>query len=369
MLHKTALHQTHVDLGAKMGEFAGYDMPLYYGEGVIKEHEWVRESCGLFDVSHMGQITIEGEGTAEFLETLTPSAFQPKAHGRAQYTVLLNEEGGIIDDLIITRINDNKFFAVINAGCKDKDIAWIKSQLPEHLTLTYFEDHALIAVQGPKAESVLREALQIDLADFPYMHITEAKTPRGVDILVSRVGYTGEDGFEISIPNDNAAACAGMLLDHDAVKPIGLAARDSLRLEMGYALYGHEINAETSPIEAGLSWVMSKKTTGYFGYDRIAGERENGTANKLVGVKLIDKGVARDGAELRNEADEKVGWLTSGGFSPTLKEAIGIAYIQSDLAEIGQKIFVNVRGRNIAAEISATPFIPASTKSMKKKAA
>ncbi|NCT41805.1 MAG: glycine cleavage system aminomethyltransferase GcvT [Alphaproteobacteria bacterium] len=369
MLRKTALHQSHIDLGAKMGEFAGYDMPLYYGEGVIKEHEWVRSHCGLFDVSHMGQITIEGEGVAQFLEKLTPSAFQPKAHGRAQYTVLLNEEGGIIDDLIITRIDDNKFFAVINAGCKDKDIEWIKSQLPSTLKFKYLEDNALIAIQGNWAERILHEVLEIETDDLPYMHMMQAQAPNFDTMYISRVGYTGEDGFEISVPNACAEEIWSKLLDHSEAKPIGLAARDSLRLEMGYALYGHEINAETSPVEAGLSWVISKKTEGYFGYDRIAKERENGTENKLVAVKLIDKGVARDGAELRNEADEKIGWLTSGGFSPTLKESIGIAYIKSDAANLGDKIFVNVRGRNIAAEIAKTPFLPAKTKSMKKKAA
>ncbi|MFK7839772.1 MAG: glycine cleavage system aminomethyltransferase GcvT [Bdellovibrionales bacterium] len=369
MLRKTALHQSHIDLGAKMGAFAGYDMPLYYGEGVIKEHEWVRSHCGLFDVSHMGQITIEGEGVAEFLETLTPSAFQPKSHGRAQYTVLLNEQGGIIDDLIITRVNDTKFFAVINAGCKDKDIAWIKSQLPDHLTFTYMQDHALIAMQGNAAELILNEVLGVYADDLPYMHMMEAQAPNAEPMLVSRLGYTGEDGFELSVPNACAAQVWNKLLEHSETKPIGLAARDSLRLEMGYALYGHEINADTSPIEAGLSWVMSKKTDQYFGYDRITKDREQGTDNKLVGIKLIDKGVARDGAEIRNQNDEKIGWLTSGGFSPTLKASIGIAYVKADQAQTGSSVFVNVRGRNIAAEIANTPFLSAKTKSMKKKAA
>ena len=369
MLRKTALHQSHIELGAKMGEFAGYDMPLYYGDGVIKEHEWVRRHCGLFDVSHMGQIIIEGEGVAEFLEKLTPSPFQQKAHGRAQYTVLLNEEGGIIDDLIITRMDDNKFFAVINAGCKEKDMEWIKSQLPPKMKFTYLENNALIAIQGSWAERILHEILEIEAHDLPYMHMMETMAPNFDKMYISRVGYTGEDGFELSIPNDCVEGIWNKLLDHSEAKPIGLAARDSLRLEMGYALYGHEINAETSPVEAGLTWVISKKTDSYFGYDRIQKELEQGTENKLVGIKLIDKGVAREGAEIRNDADEKIGWLTSGGFSPTLKESIGIAYVKSDAGEIGDKVFVNVRGRNIAAELTSTPFMPAKTKSMKKKAA
>ncbi len=369
MLKETALHKAHLEAGAKMGEFAGYDMPLYYGEGVIKEHEWTRSHCGLFDVSHMGQITLEGPGIAEFLEKLTPSAFQPKAHGRAQYTVLLNEQGGIIDDLIITRLEDDKFFAVINAGCKDKDIEWIKSQLPAGIKLNYMQDRALIAIQGNWAERILHEILEIEAHDLPYMHLMETQAPNFEPMFVSRVGYTGEDGFELSVPNAVAEDIWNELLNHPEAKPVGLAARDSLRLEMGYALYGHEINAETSPVEAGLTWVMSKKTEGYFGYDRIQKELAEGTPQKLVGIKLTDKGVAREGAEIRNDADEKIGHLTSGGFSPSLKESIGIGYINADLAEPGTKINVNVRGKNLAAQVASMPFIPAKTKSMKKKAA
>ena len=364
---KTALHQSHIDLGAKMGGFAGYDMPLYYADGVMKEHEWTRRHCGLFDVSHMGQVLLEGKGIAEALEKLTPSAFQAKALGRAQYTVLLNEDGGIIDDLIITRLAENKFFAVINAGCKEKDIAWIKSKLPPALRVTHLENQALIAIQGNWAERILHEKLEIEAHDLPYMRMMEAQAPDFEKIYVSRVGYTGEDGFELSLPKSSVLNIWNTLLEHPEAKPVGLAARDSLRLEMGYALYGHEINAETSPVEAGLSWVISKKTDGYFGYDRIQKELNEGTQKKLVGIKLTDKGVAREGAEIRNEADEKIGELTSGGFSPSLKESIGIGYVPSSMAEPGTKIFVNVRGRNIPAETVKMPFVPAKTKSMKKQ--
>jgi len=369
MLKHTALHQSHVNLGAKTGEFAGYDMPLYYDEGVVKEHEWTRSHCGVFDVSHMGQIILEGENVAEFLEKLTPSAFQPKANTRAQYTVLLNEDGGIIDDLIITRREENKFFAVINAGCKDKDIAWIKSHLPEGIKLTYLDDRALIAIQGNWAERILHEVFNIKTDDLPYMHMIEAQAPNFEMMYISRVGYTGEDGFELSVPNDSAEEIWNKILDHPEAKPVGLAARDSLRLEMGYALYGHEITPETSPVEAGLSWVMSKKTDSYFGYDRIAREREEGTEKKLTGIQLTGKGVAREGAEIRNKDDQKIGWLTSGGHSPTLKSSIGIGYVKAEYAQTGEEIFVNVRGRNIEAVTAATPFIPAKTKAMKKKAA
>lgn len=371
-MHKTALHELHIELGAKMGEFAGYDMPLYYGLGVIGEHEWVRESCGLFDVSHMGQIVLEGPGAAEFWERLTPSGFKGKAPGRGQYTVLMNEKGGIIDDLIITRTGEESFFAVINAGCKEKDIAWIRSQLSPDLELTYLEDRALIALQGPKAESVIAETLGINLSGLPYMHMTEDKTALGgqeITVFVSRLGYTGEDGFEISVPNAQAAEAAKRLLAHEAVRPIGLAARDSLRLEMGYALYGHDIHDDVSPVEADLGWIMSKANTGFIGAPLVLAQKEKGPSRRRIGIRLLDKGVAREGAEIRDENDEIVGALTSGGFSPTLKESIGQGYIRPDLAVPGRQVFVNVRGRNLLAVVSTLPFVPAKTKSMKKEAA
>jgi len=373
-LKKTPLHQNHLDMAAKMGEFAGYDMPLYYGEGVMAEHLWTRSNAGLFDVSHMGQIEISGPGAVAFWQKLTPSYFEKKAHGRAQYTVLSNEQGGMIDDLIVTRMGDDRFFAVVNAGCKDKDIEWIKSHLPDDLTFTYFEGRALVALQGPKAEAALARVSGIDLADMPYMFAAEAKLPDGTDILISRLGYTGEDGFEIAVPQERAAAFWEELLACEEIKPVGLAARDSLRLEMGYPLYGHDIDDTTSPVEADIGWIMGPKTKGgnntdFIGAARVLREREEGASRKRVGIKLTGKGVAREGAEIRNVSDEKIGELTSGGHSPSLKESIGQGYIDPAYTEIGTKILVNVRGRNIEAVIAPMPFIPASTKSMKKKQA
>lgn len=368
-MKQTALHKAHIDMGAKMGEFAGYDMPLFYEDGVMKEHEWVRSHCGIFDVSHMGQVTIEGPNVADYLEKITPSAFQKKGMGRAQYTVLTNEQGGIIDDLIITRMEENKFFAVINAGCKDKDIAWMKEHLPLDLTFFYMENRALIAVQGPWAERVVHEVLEVETGDLPYMHMMETQMRDGTPIFLSRLGYTGEDGFEISVPNEEAPALWEALASHPEVKPIGLAARDSLRLEMGYALYGHDIDEETSPVEADLGWVMSKNNTGFIGAERVMKDKEQGPARKRVGIKLTDKGVAREGAEIRNQDDQKIGVLTSGGFSPSLKESVGQGYVESAYLDSGTPLFVNVRGRNIAAVVADLPFMPAKTKSMKKKAA
>ncbi|HEY0902029.1 MAG TPA: glycine cleavage system aminomethyltransferase GcvT [Micavibrio sp.] len=358
---KTALYDSHLKAGAKTGPFAGYDMPLYYTDGVLKEHEWVRSQAGLFDVSHMGQIYLEGPGVVAFLEHITPSAFAKLGAGVAKYTVMTNPAGGIVDDLIITRINDQKFFSVINAGCKEKDIAWMTAHLPADVTLTRLDERALLALQGPQAEAALREVLDIDAGDLGYMRVMFVG-----DLIISRLGYTGEDGFEISVPASKAAVLWDQFLASPLVKPIGLAARDSLRLEMGYPLYGHDIDDHTSPLAADLGWVMGKTNTGFIGADKIL---DQPLPRKRVGVKLIDKGIAREGAEIRNDKNEVIGALTSGGHSPTLKSSIGMGYVDSAYAVPGTKIFVTVRGNHIAAEITALPFIPARTKSIKKAAA
>jgi aminomethyltransferase len=296
------------------------------------------------------------------LEKITPSSFQGKKIGQAQYTVLTNEQGGIVDDLIVTKLADNEFYLVVNAGCKEKDIAWIKSHLPAVLQLYQMKDHALIAVQGPWAERVVHEILGTQVSKMPYMTLMRAQTPYGTPIFISRLGYTGEDGFEVSIPNADALEVWDAMLKHAEVEAVGLAARDSLRLEMGYCLYGHEINDNTTPLEAGLSWIM-RKDNQFIGGVKATQKPER----KRVGIKLLDKGVAREGAEIRNEADEIVGALTSGGFSPSLKESIGMGYVPAEL-KTDEKIFVNVRGRNIPAEIATLPFLKPKTKSMKKAA-
>ncbi len=358
---KTALHATHLSLSAKMGEFAGYDMPLYYGLGVKQEHEWVRENAGIFDVSHMGQVLLTGKGTQSLLERLTPSSYDNLGVNRTKYTVLMNEDGGIIDDLMVTRTDDEEFHLVINAGCKEKDIAWIKENLTDGIEFKNYDDWSLIAIQGPKAEAVIKEALGIDLSDIPYMSLWY----EDYTMFISRVGYTGEDGFEISVQNDDAVDLWNKLQAHDAVEPIGLAARDSLRLEMGYCLYGHDIDAKTTPLEAGLGWVMGKNNAGFIGADKVLPQKKNGVTKKRVGIKITGKGVAREGAEIRNTDDEVIGELTSGGFSPSLSASIGQGYVPTQYADIGQAIFVNVRGRNIEAEVAKMPFLSPKTKSMK----
>lgn len=348
----TALHAAHASLSAKMGEFAGYDMPLYYSEGVLKEHEWVRAHAGIFDVSHMGQIILSGSGAVQFLEKITPSNFQSAQERVAKYTVLTNEQGGIVDDLIVTKLANDKFFCVINAGCKEKDIAWMVRHMPSNVELQILDDRALVAIQGPDAEKVIREALSLDLSDVAYMRLYDHDR-----CWISRLGYTGEDGFEISMPQEDAVILWGKFMAHPSVKPIGLAARDSLRLEMGYCLYGHDINDETTPLEADLSWVMSKTNTDFIGAEKV-----KAPLKKRVGFKLIDKGIAREGAEIRTVRDETIGVVTSGTFSPTLKQSIGQGYVPVEYASPGSQVLVHVRGNNILGEITAMPFVQPKVK-------
>ena len=351
-MKQTPLHSAHLALSAKMGEFAGYDMPLYYALGVLKEHEWVRAHCGIFDVSHMGQVTLEGAGVLDFLHHLTPSDFSKLKIGSAKYSVLLNDNNGIIDDFIVTRYGENGYFLVINAGCKEKDIAFITSKLPDNVTLKVHDDYALVAVQGPEAEKVLKEALDLDVSALGYMKMME----HGGRCYVSRLGYTGEDGFELSVPVEDLQILWSRLLAHPSAHPTGLAARDSLRLEMGYCLYGHDIDDTTSPREADLEWVMAK--------DKISAFPE--PIRKRVGLVLTDKGVAREGAEILNKAGEKIGVLSSGGYAPSLKQSIGQGYVPIEYAAEGTEIQVNVRGNNIAAKITKMPFLKPQTKQTSK---
>ena len=363
---KTPLHKLHQDLGAKMGEFAGYDMPLFYGEGVIAEHKWVRESAGLFDVSHMGQVSFVGNNVPQFFQKLTPSWFETLPESKAKYTVLMNEQGGIIDDFIVTNMGEEHFFAVINAGCKDKDIAWFEKHLPEDIDMHEHKDRALLALQGPKSETVLSSVLNLDFSALGFMQANEYEHPEFGLLTISRLGYTGEDGFEISVLNQYAPTLWNALLEKEAVKPIGLAARDGLRLEMGYPLYGHELDETTSPIEADLSWVVSKNNTGFIGADRVLKEKEAGVKRKRFGIKLLDRGVAREGTEVFCHEGKKLGVMTSGGHSPILNASVGMAYLD-EACQSDTGVYARVRNRNLSARIVDLPFIEARTKSNVKK--
>jgi aminomethyltransferase len=350
-LKQTPLFDAHVSLQAKMCPFAGYTMPIYYPLGVLKEHEWVRTQAGLFDVSHMGQIILTGADCANFLETITPSALQSLSIQKCKYTVLLNEAKGVLDDCIFTRLYEDQFYAVINAGCKDKDIAWLNNILPHSVRLKHLEDLALLALQGPEAENVLSRLLDLDLSDLPYMAMRMVQFD-GVDIKIFRLGYTGEDGFEISCPNQRVHDLWNALLSDDAVKPIGLAARDSLRLEMGYCLYGHELTEEITPFEADLNWILRKDIP-----------RQN---PKFIrkGFVLLDKGIAREGADICLASGRVCGLVTSGGFSPTLKKSIGMMRIENSDDLLAHDLYVKVRDQMIAIQIAPLPFVPARTKKL-----
>jgi len=364
----TFLNQTHRSQGGKMVEFAGYDMPVQYKDGMLKEHEWVRNgNVGIFDVSHMGQFIIEGKNVAKFLSSITPTDFSLSTNSLAKYTVLTNENGGIIDDLIITKINDEKFFIVLNAGCKEKDANWIKKNLPENITFTELTDRSLIAIQGSKSEQILDSFLkESNLANLPYMNLGTYKLKdNNEEIFISRTGYTGEDGFEVSIKNSAVNNFWLKLSNFSEIKPIGLGARDSLRLEMGYPLYGHDLDETISPIEASLSWVVSKTNTNFIGSSRILNEKNNGAKRKRFGLKLLDKGIAREGTEIKKNGTI-IGKLTSGGFSPSLKISIGQGYFDPTEVKINDQVHAVVRDREIPALITSFVFIEAKTKSNKK---
>lgn len=363
----TALNKIHRNQGAKMVEFAGYDMPVQYLDGMLKEHEWTRSgNVGIFDVSHMGQFFIEGAEVVKFLSHITPTDFSLSTTNLAKYTVLTNPEGGIIDDLIITKLSDTKFFIVLNAGCKEKDSAWIRKNLPEGIKFEELSNRSLIAIQGGKAQEVLNKFLASgNLAELPYMNIGFYKLKSGEEIFISRTGYTGEDGFEVSIENSIAEKFWLDLSSQSEVKPIGLGARDSLRLEMGYPLYGHDLDDSTSPIEAALGWVVSKSNLSFIGSERVLKEKAEGVKRKRIGVKLLDRGIAREGSEVRKDG-KKIGILSSGGFSPNLKVSIGQGYFDTSLAKIGDSVLVLVRDREIPAILTSPVFVEAKTKSIKK---
>jgi len=366
-MNKTILNQIHQDQGGKMVEFAGYSMPVQYKEGMLKEHEWVRGgNVGIFDVSHMGQFIMQGENTAEFLNKITPSNFIISKPKVAKYTVLTNEEGGIIDDLIITKLEEDKFFIVLNAACKEKDVAWITKHLPNNIEFRELSDNALIAIQGQKSEEILNEFLADgNLNELPYMNLGVYKLKNGQEVFISRTGYTGEDGFEVSISNEKAGEFWLELSKNEFVKPIGLGARDSLRLEMGYPLYGHDLDDTTSPIEAGLGWVVSKSNDSFFGAKRIKEEKESGNiTRKRLGVKLLEKGIAREESEVKKDG-EIIGKLSSGGFSPNLKVSIGQGYFPTNKAKINDNVFVVVRNREIPAILTSPTFVEAKTKTNK----
>lgn len=358
-LKSTPLRQAHVDLGARMVPFAGYAMPVQYREGVLKEHLWTRQSAGLFDVSHMGQARLRGDRVFEAFERVTPGDFRGLKLGRQRYSMLLNAEGGVIDDLMAGRPDEDGLFVVVNGACKEGDFRFISEALGADVEIERLESRALLALQGPEACAVLAERAP-GAADLAFME-TRTLAAFGAQTVVSRSGYTGEDGFEISVPADLASAVWSELLSDPRVKPIGLGARDSLRLEAGLPLYGHDVDEETSPVEADLSFAISprRRRAGDFpGAARICAEIEGGASRRRVGLLVLEGAPAREGAQIVNAAGEAVGIVTSGGFSPSLGRPIAMGYVPVGLASPGASVRVVVRGKAQACEVVPTPFVP-----------
>lgn len=348
----------HRDRGARMIAFAGYHMPVQF-EGIIAESLWTRAHAGLFDVSHMGQLAVSGEGAAEALEALLPADICALKPGRVRYSLLLAEDGGILDDLLVTNAGDH-FHLVVNGATKWDDIAHLREHLPDAITLNHLEDDALLALQGPRAADVLaRLRLQGDPSALRFMQAARFRW-REIWLRISRTGYTGEDGFEISLPADQAAALADALCAEAEVRPIGLGARDLLRLEAGLPLYGHDLDESIDPVSAGLAFAISRRRRdqgGFPGAERIRRLLEEGPSRRRVGLALAGRMAAREGAPVY-VADSKVGVVTSGGFSPTLQHPIAMAYVDRAHAEPGASLSVDMRGKRLDATVVPMPFVP-----------
>jgi aminomethyltransferase len=340
-----------------MVSFAGYHMPIQY-EGIIAEHLWTRSSAGLFDVSHMGQLLVAGAEAEKGLEALLPADLAILKEGRPKYSLLLTPEGGIIDDLMVTR-RGSHFYLVVNGATKEGDIAHLEAKLPRTVVLDHMKEQALLALQGPKAVDALARLVP-GVADLTFM-VGDTFEIDGVKAWISRSGYTGEDGFEISIPAGAAERIANLLLDQEEVKPIGLGARDSLRLEAGLPLYGHDLDFETTPVEADLVFALSKRRRGeggFPGWHRIAQELHDGALRKRVGLRVEGRQPVREGAMMVDADGNEVGKVTSGGFSPSLEAPIAMAYVPAAYAAPGTQVTLAQRGKLFQAEVASMPFVP-----------
>lgn len=364
---KTALFDLHVELGAKIVPFAGYDMPVQYPLGVLAEHNHTRQNAGLFDVSHMGQAVLTACNAdiniADEFEKLVPASLQNLAENRTRYSLLMADNGGILDDLMITRMSDDeqscqRLFLVVNAGCKHADFKHISEQLSGKATLEIL-DRSLIALQGPKAAQILAHHLP-HVATQPFMSMSYVNF-EGAELMIARCGYTGEDGFEISIANDQAIGFAKLLLANDKVEAIGLGARDSLRLEVGLCLYGHDIDTSTNPVEADLLWAINKRRRqegGFIGAKIVQQQIEQGASRKRVGILPEGRAPAREHTEIYSKSGQKIGEITSGGFGPTFGGPIAMGYVEIEFAIIDTEIDLMIRGKARPAKIAAMPFVP-----------
>jgi aminomethyltransferase len=368
-LKRTPLHALHVSRGGKMVPFAGYDMPVQYATGVLREHLHTRAAAGLFDVSHMGQIVLRPksgkvEDAALALERLVPQDIVGVAAGRQRYAQFTNAAGGLLDDLMVANFGDH-LFVVVNAACKAEDEAHLRANLSDVCVIESLPDRALIALQGPKAAPVLEKFCAEALA----MRFMDAgpRAVDGIDCFVSRSGYTGEDGFEISVPAEHAEALARALLKNSDVLPIGLGARDSLRLEAGLCLYGHDIDTTTTPVEGALEWSIQKsrrhggaRASGFPGADTILQQLEKGAPRRRVGLKAEGRAPVREGAPLFADAASsmQIGSITSGGFGPSVNGPVAMGYLPTSCATAGELVFAEVRGQRLPLRVAAMPFVP-----------
>ncbi|HEX2215457.1 MAG TPA: glycine cleavage system aminomethyltransferase GcvT [Xanthobacteraceae bacterium] len=365
-LKRTPLYDIHLRLGARMVPFAGYEMPVQYRDGIIAEHAHTRTAAGLFDVSHMGQAFLIGpdhETAARALEALVPADILNLDLGRQRYTQLLNEDGGILDDLMVTRSadpdEDGALMLVVNASRKHDDFAHMEARLPTNVKLVRADHRGLLALQGPRAAAVLSRHVA-NIAAMPFMSAKAARFA-GIECHVSRSGYTGEDGFEISVNVKRIGAVAERLLDAPEVKTIGLGARDSLRLEAGLCLYGHDIDETTSPVEAALAWSIQKRRRtegGFPGAARVQSELENGPARLRVGLLPEGRAPAREGTEIRASDGTEIGKVTSGGFGPTVNGPVAMGYVNRRFAEPGTPVVLVVRGKELVGKVARLPFVP-----------
>ena len=361
-LKKTPLFDQHVALGAKMVPFAGYEMPVQYA-GVSHEHHVVRSKVGMFDVSHMGEFWVEGPEATTFLNSVTSNDVAKLTAGKVQYSCLPNATGGIVDDLLVYCFSETKYMLVVNASNMAKDWAWLQQFATsfEVRMSDASQDTALLAVQGPLAAQALQSLTDLDLTSMTYYTFGVGGFAGASDIIVSATGYTGAGGFEIYLPNAHAAAAWTAIMRAGAkygLEPIGLGARDTLRLEMGFCLYGNDIDDTTSPIEAGLGWI-TKFTKEFTNSAALKTQKEQGVARKLVGIKLLDRGVPRHGYPIVDAQGAEVGVVTSGTMSPSINEAIGLAYVPTPMAAPGNSVWVEVRGKALKAEVVSLPFYQA----------
>lgn len=359
---KTPLHALHLEFGARMVPFAGYDMPVQYRSGILSEHRQVRESAGLFDVSHMGQLRLIGDGAAAALEAIVPVDVQGLAVGQQRYAFFTNARGGILDDLMITRRTDD-IFLVVNAACKAQDIAHVRQHLQGRCAIEILDDRALLALQGPKAVTVL-SSLNPGVSQLRFMSGATFSLA-GASCFVTRSGYTGEDGFEISVPAAQALALTRQLLAHPAVEAIGLGARDTLRLEAGLCLYGHDISEDTTPLEAGLGWAIQKirrpegaRAGGYPGAEVLADQWAAGCARRRVGLIGTERSPVREGTSLVDAQGHALGIVCSGTWGPTVNQPIAMAYLPITHAAPGTSVWARVRDKSVPMTVTPLPFTP-----------